>query len=374
MFFDWLSVYQDHEGALPVISDRHFLAIDTATGEDLGVTQPTLQHEGSYSTSINIRISGNRISVSGNPSRVNRQENLFGYATLEQCIQVYNNILASYGLPPFTKATKRWQGMSADGKKVRVMTDGAVFTEKHLTTNLATGYGNADDFLKALSTLPYRHSVPRLHTNGKTVDWLTKRGKGSTLIYPSVYNKAHELELHTLPKIKRSHGAESEEYRYLKRVIDLCEYNGVIRFEQKLKSAFLRRNELQFYGFEDVNKLRAVHEDFLKIHDKLQVDAMTFETITEQLISAGICDGTRAANTTTIYAIQWMHGHKFDFSRTQVRTHRARLRKLGIDIAIPCDISKFSLVTVTNARKIQVGQLVAPSWYKQPKPQLQIAA
>lgn len=374
MFFDWLSIYQDHEGALPLIADRHFVAVDSASGEDLGITQPTLVHEGSYSTAIRIRVSGNRVTVTGNPSRVNRLDNLFGFASLDQCVQVYNDILASYGLPPFTRATKRWHGVGEDGKKVRVMTDGAVITELHITSNVTTGSGNAADFLKALSSQPYRHSVPRLHTNGMTCDWLTKRGTGSTLIYPSVYNKAFELSLHALPKLKRTHGEDSAEYRYLKKVISFCEDLGVVRFEQKLKSAFLRRNDLQHYGFEDINKLRAVHEDFLKLPDRLQVDAMTFETITEQLINQGVCSNTRSANTTTLYAIQWMHGQTFDLSKKQVQTHRARLRKIGIDIALPCDVSKFSLVTVTSARKIQLGNLVAPSWYKHPRPQLRIAA
>lgn len=374
MFFDWLSIYQDHDRALPVIGDRHFIAVDSATGEDLGVTQPTVTHSGSYSTAIKIRVSGNRVTVTGNPSRINRIDNLFGYSTLDQCVSVYNEILALYGLPPFTRATKRWHGVGEDGEKARVMTDGAVITELHLTSNVAVGAGNVADFIKAVSTLPYRHSVPRLHTNGATCDWLTKRGKGSTLIYPSVYNKAFELTLHSLPKIQRSHGADSPQYRYLERVIKYCDEQGVVRFEQKVKSAFLRRNGLQFYGFEDVEKLRVIHEEFLKLPDKLQVEAMTFETITEQLISAGVCKDTRSANTTTIYAIQWMHGHKFDLQKSQVKIHRARLRQIGIDIALPCDVSKFSLVTVTSARKIQLGNLVAPSWYQQPRPQLQLAA
>lgn len=374
MFLDWLSIYQDHEGALPVIGDRHFIAVDSASGEDLGITQPTVTHSGSYSTAIKIRVSGNRVTVTGNPSRIDRIDNLFGFATLDQCVAVYNEILERYGLPPFTRATKRWHGVGEDGEKARVMTDGAVITEVHITSNVTTGKDNAADFIRALSTQPYRHSIPRLHTNGATCDWLTKKGKGSTLIYPSVYNKAFELRLHALSKLQRSHGADSPECKYLQRVIDYCEEHGVVRFEQKVKSAFLRRHDLQFYGFEDMDKLRAIHQEFLKLPEKLQVEAMTFETITQQLISAGVCSSTRSANTTTLYAIQWMHGHQFDISKTQVQTHRARLRKIGIDIALPCDVSKFSLVTVTSARKIQLGQLVAPNWYQQPRPQLRIAA
>lgn len=381
MFLDWLSIYQDHDHQLPLVSARHFIAVDTETGEDLGIKQDTLQHAGSYSTSINIRVSGNRVTVTGNPSRVNRMENLFGYTTVDQCVEVYNRILSQYGLPPFTKCTKVWH-VAGEGSKIKTITDGAVITELHITSNVTTGstssfdhYQNlqyerfeshADTYIKAISTLPYRNSIPRLHTNGKTCDWLTKRGKGSTLIYPSVYNKAFELELHALPKIKRSHGVESDEYKYLQSVIDYCNQHGVVRFEQKLKSAFLRRNNMQFYGLSNFKALRAVHDEFINLHKKLKVESMTLESITQQLLNAGICETWRSANVTTMYAIQWMHGHQFDFSKSQVKTHRARLRKIGIDIAMPCDVTKFSLVTVKEAKQITVGQLVAPTWYRRP--------
>ncbi|HBE2517257.1 TPA: DNA replication protein, partial [Escherichia coli] len=63
------------------------------------------------------------------------------------------------------------------------------------------------------------------------------------------------------------------------------------------------------------------------------------------------------------YAIQWMHGHSFDLNKKQVQTHRARLRKIGIDIAQKCNISKFSPVVVKHTREITVSDCVIPSWY-----------
>lgn len=366
MFYDWLSVYQDHPDRLPTISDREFLAICTTTGEELGTKQPTVKHKGSFSTSVLIRISGNRVTVTGNPSRYNRLENLFGLTTLDQCIEVYNRILRDYGLPPFTKCKRVWQGVGEDGKRVHTFSDGAIITELHITSNKAVGRDNPDPYLAGLSTLPYRNSIPRLHANGKTADWLTKRGKGGRLIYPSAYNKAYELALHALPKIKKSHGETSSEYRYLKKIIDYCDSHGVVRFEQKLKNEFLRRNGFCFYGLFKESRLRPIHEEFLALDQKLQVEAMNLETITQRLISEGIVDSTRAANVTSLYAIQWMHGHKFDFSKSQVQTHRARLRKIGIDIALTCDLSKFSLVNVKSSRTVIAEPLAMPNWYKKP--------
>lgn len=366
MFFDWTKIYQDFDFELPIIGQRAYHEIDVTTGEHIALRQPPHKHEGSYSTSVQISISGNRLTVSGNPSRLNRLENLFGFGTLDECVSAYNRELVKLGLPLFTKCTHVGYLQGKDGTKAQKVTDGAVFQELHITSNQAVGEGVTDDFLKALSTQRYRNSIPRLHTNGKTVDWLSKGNKAS-LIYPSVYDKAFELSLHQLPKVRQRYGDKSPEYCYLKRVIDFCMKHGVIRYEQKLKSAFLRREGLNFYGLHDEGKFHRLQEDFLAINDKLQVTSMTLEGISERLIRLGICDGTRAANTTAMYAIQWMSGQRFDLAKKQVKVHRARLRKIGLDIAQPCDVSRHSTVYVVKAKEVVVRDLARPDWYRGPE-------
>lgn len=369
MFFDWLTMYQDHPDVhFPMLGDRASIVIDTATGEHLGLRQPTLQHEGSFSTSIQVRISGQRITVSGNPSRIDRIDNLFGFTDLDECVGVYNRILLSLGLPPFRKCTQIFFRQGDDGKRVEKFSDGAVITEVHVTSNRAVGQGSVPDYLKGLSTLRYRNSIPRLHTNGNTCDWLSKQGKAS-LIYPSVYNKAEEIKLHTLSKIVREFGDDSVEANYLRRVIGYCEKHGVSRHEQKFKSEFLRRHDLHFYGLFNPSGFKPFHDEFLAIDDRLQVTAMTLETIAEKLIRLGICDNTRAANTTTLYAMQWMSGHKFDLAKAQVKIHRARLRKIGIDIADTCDVSRHSPVFIRKAVEVTVRDLPIPRWYQLPQVQ-----
>jgi hypothetical protein len=364
MFYDWLEVHQDFDFQLPLMGKRHFIAVDTATGADLGIKQEKFRHEGSFSTSISIHVSGNRITVKGNPSRINRQDNLFGFTTLDQCIAVYNQILTSYGLPNFTKCTKIYL-LDQNSKKVSKSSDGAVITEVHITSNKCTGQGNPQPYIRALCTQPYKNSLPRLHTNGQTCDWLTKLGNGSRLIYPSVYNKGYEIELHSFAKAKRKYGDRSPEVKYLYTLINYCNFYGVVRFEQKLKSEFLRRNNLCFYGLFDEALFKPIHQEFLNIDSKLQVNAMSYESITDKLMREHICENTRSANVTTLYAIQWMHGKKFDFNKTQVQTHRARLRKIGIDIAIPCDLTKFSLVNVRFNTEINVSPILPiPDWYQ----------
>lgn len=57
--------------------------------------------------------------------------------------------------------------------------------------------------------------------------------------------------------------------------------------------------------------------------------------IPEMLLSKGIVTSSYAANTTAGYAVRWMQGAKIDFSKSGPNVHRARLRKIGIDIKKP---------------------------------------
>lgn len=365
-FIDWLTVHQDYPEPLPILGDRACVWFDAVTNEYLHLTSPSYKHEGSFSTSIQIKVSGNRLTISGNPSRIDRQENLFGFKTIDDCILVYNRILLTYGLPPLTKCTKVWHGTPDKKGKFQTFTDGAVIQEIHITSNKSVGHRLEDDYIKGISTLSFRNSNPRLHANGKTCDWLTKAGKGGRLIYPSVYNKGFELRLHSLPKILRKFGADSDEYRYLLQVIEYCEQHGVCRFELKIKSEFLSRENCRYYGLFDTYIFKNLIKDFCALDGKLQVESMNIETITSRLIREGVCSDVRAANTTSLYAINWMHGHVYDLSKKQAQTHRARLRKIGIDIARPCDHSKFSLVNVVSTQTIFTRTLDVPEWYQLP--------
>ncbi|AEG00738.1 phage/plasmid replication domain-containing protein [Methylomonas methanica] len=372
MFFDWLSCYQDFDFDLPIIADDGYCFIDfTAPEEDQLKTprQNRIHHEGSYSTSIQVHVKGRRIVVSGNPSRFNRLDNLFGFQTIDQCLAVYNQILASLGLPLFTPCTKIGfiQKEQANGSiKLVPVANGVVLTTLHITSNISVGPGGCiDSYLKAISMLPYRHSVPRLHADGKTVDWLSKQGNAREL-YPSVYDKGHEMKFKTLPNIKRKYGEKSPEYQYIQQLQQYCESHGVARFEQKLNAPFLNRHNLQFYGLSDYSILETLHTDFLNLDHKMQVSSMNINTISETLINEGIVDNTRAANITALYALNWMNGQTFDPKKSQVQTHRARLRKIGIDILKPCNLLVFSPVIVKEVTEIHKQPLKAPDFYKHP--------
>lgn len=365
MFIDWLSCSQEYDYELPIISEDGYAHFDFTDGAFGQIRQSRVIHEGSYSTSISVHVRNNTIVMEGNPSRYNRLDNLFGFVTLEECFIVYNSILASLGLPAFTKCKTLGYLDARDGKAPKAIVDGAVITRLDLTTNMMVGGGTCvDAYLKALSTMPYRRSRGNLYADGKTCDWKSILGNAREL-YPCVYNKAHEFSIHLLPKVKRTFGELSPEYAYITQLIDYCRQHGVTRHELKVKSAYLTKHNLQFYGLSDtLNQLTKLHNDFLNIDKKLKVSAMDLRTITQTLIEEGICENTKAANTTALYAINWMNGDTFEAHKKQVQIHRARLRKIGIDILKPCNLLLFSPVIVKEVIEITRSELQPPSFYK----------
>lgn len=376
MFIDWLTVSQEYTYDLPVVCDVFTLTVDANTNEVLSTRQPRFKHEASFSTSVTIHVQGRKIRVEGNPSRVGRLDNLFGHQSIEQCISVYNALLRQYGLPGFTRCTRLdiRQGESGAKSGDRIA-DGAKIERIDLTTNVSIGQGNTLSYLRGVSSQRIGHSIGFLYPNGRTVTWTPKgNGKGGRLQYRKAYDKAFEMDQNCLPKIKRVFGENSPEYKYVQRIRDYCSQEGVVRMEQELKSEYLQRESLSYWGLFDERRFAELHGEFLKIDEKLKVHSMDIVSISEQLLVERIVDSTRSANTTAMYAIQWMHGQQFDFSKKQVQTHAARLNRIGINIRNACDTSRFAPVFVRQCREVTKASLSVPSWYKRPNHLQQVAA
>ncbi|HDR1942740.1 TPA: hypothetical protein QB660_002157 [Pasteurella multocida] len=369
---DWLTIEQDFGFRIPdsVISslfDFGMIGIHLDTGEvQEGIRTGKYHHKGSFCDEVSIRISGSLIRMEGNPSRWNKVENLLGFTDVDACVSCFNNILFSLGLPLFTRCTEIFYLQGKDGEKVKKSSNGAVIKRLDITTNKSVGKGNERTFIKALSQMRYRNSIGRLHTNGLTADWLSDKGNAN-LIYPSCYIKHEEMKLHSYDKIRNKFGEDSKEFQYYKRVFDYCAQNGVVRFEQKLKSRYLQRENLCYWGISDFSKLEQIQEGFISMYKKLNVNKIELETIAEQLVSSGVVDTLRKANTTAYYAMRWASGD--DLSSLSVATfkrHRANLRKIGIDISNPCDVEKFQAVQVISCEQIIVRPFKAPDFYQYP--------
>ncbi len=102
------------------------------------------------------------------------------------------------------------------------------------------------------------------------------------------------------------------------------------------------------------------------MQNKLEVNHLDVEDVSDKLLRLGVCSSRQASNATSLYYLQWLHGRQFDLEKKQVKTHRARLRMIGVDIAHPCDLSKFAAVHVINSEAVVSRPAVAPDWYRHP--------
>lgn len=377
MFIDWLKVSQEFDFDLPVVCDIVTKTIDTITGEVLSSRQPRFQHEGSHSSRVQIHIQGRKITIDGNPSRLNRHDNLWGFETLGQCIAVYNELLAQYGLPAFTKCTRFEIRQGESGaKSSQLWADGCCIQRIDLTTNIAVGKGNETAYLRGLASQRIGHSIGRLFPNGKSVDWTTSgSGKGARLQYRKAYDKAFEILDKHLPKVKRVFGENSAEFKYAQDIYNYAAEIGIVRLEQELKSEYLSREKLCFWGLFDEGKYLTLHTEFLSVDERLKVTKMDTASIAQQLLLEKVVDTVRAANTTASYAHLWMHGQEIVCSQRSFETHAARLNRIGINIRNSCDLRTFSTVFIREMHEINpVKGIAPPSWYKRANHLQQVAA
>ena len=63
MFYDYLTVEQTFPFQLPHVNEKGLCYYNRSTGEVSHDTSPGWKHEGSYSTSVTIRVDGNKLSV-----------------------------------------------------------------------------------------------------------------------------------------------------------------------------------------------------------------------------------------------------------------------------------------------------------------------
>ncbi|ARA80928.1 phage/plasmid replication protein [Pseudomonas amygdali] len=375
MFIDWLSISQEHDHDLPVVCDVQFLTVDTLSGDVISTKQPKFKHTESYSTSVTIHVQGRKIRIDGNPSRIGRLDNLFGFTNIDQCVSVYNALLAQYGLPAFTRCTKVYLRDGASGAKSGdLVADGAKIERIDLTTNVSLGEGNCLAYLRGISSQRIGHSIGFLYPNGRTVTWTPKgNGQGGRLQYRKAYDKSFEMDQNSLPKIKRAFGENSQEYAYVKQVRDYCASNGVVRMEQELKNEYLKREGLAYWGMFNESRLTTIHNEFLGLDQRMKVTAMDLMSIADKLIEEGVCKGRASANATASQAILWMSGSPHGISQRAFETHAARLNRIGINIRNACDTSRYAPFFVRQCREVTKSALSIPAWYRRPN-HLQLAA
>lgn len=365
-FIDQLFMQQDHlDGGLPLVGTHVIERVDMETGEKLppNVNQKVL--EGSYSTKLTIRCNGTRVRVEGNPSRWQRMDNLFGLRTIDECVDVYNHVLAQYDLPPFTKNTRLFHRQSAENKSSSLIGDGAEITLIDWTRNHMIGSGHEASFIRGMSSMQIgRGREPKLYPNGMTCNW----GEASEWLMTKLYCKAFELKQHLKKNKRRKNGTTEEQLNYINKLINYCEEQGVVREEHSLRQKLLKRHNLQFYGLVTEQDFNAHLKDIENAMNTLHATHDEHQSIAQQLLDAEAVDTLRQANTTMSYFTMWQHGTNLRdiLKDRQFYEHKSRLKHIGIDISRPFDVSRMC-PTLKRSEVIEVKPLSIPDWYQLPQ-------
>jgi hypothetical protein len=326
-FVDWISIRQDHEQELPLISAGVVWASDDA-GNVQWRTVKAKAIEGSYETAVQVRCDGHSVSFSGNVSRFGRADNLFGFS-FDQCINIINGIVGGLGLPPFTAGKKFYRHVrTVSGAKLVAAWTGAAITRIDLTTNFETGsLSNARAYMEWLASQQGSARIKvATHGDGETVDW----GRGSRALYSKAYLKYFELLRHDGPR----------------ECIDHCERVGLVRFEVTFKATWLHNNGCHYLGGLDMSLLRSVFAERQSVmtraehsHDDLAELPNHFRRTARDYLAGDDVAG--------------------NLSLASFKRHRKALLPYGLDIAVKRNVIEFK----PRVRVIEVRPAMVPSWY-----------
>lgn len=366
-FIDQLFIQQDHyEGGLPLVGQYMYAKFDMETGEDIpgGISKKLI--EGSYSTLITVRCDGTRIRVEGNPSRWQRKDNLFGYDKLDDCVAVYNKVLAFYGLPPFTKCTRIYhRADQGDGKRAGMVSDGAEITLIDLTRNHEVGKGNESSFIRGMSSMKIGNArEPKLYPDGNTCNWSEASKWSMTKLYNKSADMKRLLKKATRKNLKNPLPPSEIEHR--EKLINYIESRGVVREEHSLRQLLLKRYHLQFYGNVNEADFLPHIQDLENAMKTISISGDKHLSIAQQLVKSGACKTLRMANTTQHVFNSWQLGEDLmgedGLNRSQFYVHKSRLKKIGIDIGQKFDVSRMC-PTLVRSEVIEIKPLSSPDWY-----------
>ena len=383
IFFDWCSISQRHRpGTLPIVGTEYRSSTSLETGELVRETVTGFVHPGSFDTSLHIRSDGSAVSVSGNPSAYDRMDNLFGFSSIHECVDVINNELDRYSLPSFNsdrpqeslvpsfQFLPRSPGMvgragfvSTNGRLAArtdtlLSDDRARLSRVDLTHNLRTD--DARRFLRHISTYVHHGKPGDLKPDGCSVTW----GEGSRRVYIIYYDKAQDIQrkiaqLHKQKNSRHWHRIEPH-IDYLTRLKCWCLENGIVRCEVKLKSTELIDRKLIHIESWDYSTMTNVIRPY-QFYNKLNIEQTRFDDIAEFLIERGCTP--RVARQAEMIHSAWIQGKdvkKLCSTRTTFYRYRKIISLIGVDIMNPCDISRITL----RASRSHYESAEPPEWYQ----------
>lgn len=325
LFVDWITITQHHPGAVLPILTGGLTVHYSADGVPVFERNQSTRISGSHDTSVRVGCDGFRVSLSGNPGRLSRKDNVFNHG-LAGTIEACNRILVELGLPPFSdRGPDRPAGAA---REVSCPGRGAVISRLDVTRNYSTGSeGSARAFIRWLG--------------GRSLARMKKGQAGDESVWWA--NTRHMLKAYIkhLEMLKHGAGNDDELVKWLKD-------QGVVRVELELKKRLLSELGLNDLANLTDEKLLEIYE--AQIEPFKRADRSGDDDILEAL-----------PRKSRVYAAAWLAGQDMQemASRATLFRHAKALRECGIDILQPRNIERFPV----KVRFIELQPLARPDWY-----------
>ena len=322
---------------------------------------------GSWDTSLYVRSTGSEVSVSGNPSKWGRLDNLVGSSSMAECLALYNAVLRGLGLPLFELRCVVGTIGAFGGERLRV---GPLISQLHVTRNLICGAGGDRAFLDWLSAqcygrLPYK----------RPFDTTVLAGQVSRRQH-ELYSKGPEIRAHAL-KWRRARAPEKLEVKdeaaaYLAQLAQWCEDNGVVRDEVKLGRKWLNESPYRYpenWQKETAETLHRVNSEVATMNAGALSDYGS--DVRAKLLAAGVSERQAGLMANAVSA--WLSGQVWDvgLGRSQRYSYCKALREhCGLDLRRPSNVRALATCVkprVLEARELELTDL--PDWYRWPQRQ-----
>lgn len=279
VFIDWLNVVQRYSAFnleemgladLPIVGDGVTMKVESfdefdvdgekfycvKPGDKFRYSVPSRTVEGSFSTKNRVRCDGSTVSLSGNPGRNNRPDNVFNYG-IDDTFNKASEIVVAQGLPAFTPGRCLSKlSLSERDRDLGLWTEwtGAVIRELHATQNMSAGNeALAKEYMLYAASLRAARIAKGVYGD-ETIIYGSLAKKGKPLHKALViYRKAEEMLAHAKGEDAKKVVKKSQEYEFARDT-------GLVRFECKWGAHFLRDNRLRFMGEATMAKIISIFE------------------------------------------------------------------------------------------------------------------
>lgn len=382
VFIDWLNIAQRHPATvgsdgelkfLPIVGDgvtmkgESFEEFDVdgkkyvclTPGEKFRYSIPSKQHRGSFETSVRYRCDGSTVSLSGNPGRFERFDNVFNYG-IDDTVYRASEIVRSNGLPAFSAGSRHVKhSLNERDQKLGLWTEwtGAVFRELHVTQNMSTGNeAMSKEYMGFASGLRAARIAKGIYGD-ETIIYgaLAKKNKPlhKALV---IYRKAEEMLAHAKGDEAKKIIKSSLEYQFARDT-------GLVRFECKWGAHFLRDNGLRFMGEADMGKIISIYEKETAFLHSASPDRAV------RLVSD-------MPTKLRLAALSWIRGDDLRVLLPKTTFHRVvkSLRDYGIDCSerregaeVKSQAENDLQAMLSSLPQFTLSPLCVPDWYGLPE-------